>query len=256
MPEALTVRRLSLAFSGLRAVDDLSFEVCEGSVCGLIGPNGAGKTTILNCLTRIATPDAGAVSVFGEDLLARPVHALAGLGVMRTFQNLELFSELTALDNVAMGCAAGHRAGWAAELLGLPAARRAREIAYARAEETLAALGLQAVGDRVVADLPFGTQKSVELARALVARPRLLMMDEPAAGMNTAESAALGRAIRDLARERGMTILLVEHDMGLVMSACDRIVVVVQGRRIAEGTPQEIRADRQVIEAYLGQAAA
>ncbi|MBJ3776098.1 ABC transporter ATP-binding protein [Acuticoccus mangrovi] len=253
MPDALAVQGLSMSFSGLKAVDDLSFRVAQGSVCGLIGPNGAGKSTILNCLTRITTPDAGHVEALGFDLLAEPIHRLPERGVMRTFQNLELFTDLSAVDNVAMGCAARLRAGWTAELLGLPASRRATRAAYATADAALAELGLSEIRDRRVADLPFGTQKQVELARALVAEPRLLMMDEPAAGMNHTESTELGRVIRRLGAEHGITILLVEHDMGLVMSACDRIIVVVQGRLIAEGTPQEIRANHKVIEAYLGE---
>jgi len=253
MSPALRVRDLSVYFGGLKAVDGVGFSVEPGVVCGLIGPNGAGKTTLLNCLTRITRPTSGSIEAFGRDVLKLPIHAITRIGMMRTFQNLELFGDLTTLDNIAMGCAHRFRTGLVSELFGLPSARRARAAAYGEAEAMLVELGLAEHRDRRVSDLSFGTRKNVELARALCSRPKLMLMDEPAAGLNGAESAELGRRIRRFATERGITVLLVEHDMPLVMSACDRIVVVVQGRKIAEGTPEEIRRNPKVIDAYLGE---
>lgn len=256
MTDALNVKSLSVSFGGLKAVSDLSFIVGAGQVCGLIGPNGAGKTTVLNALTRITTAASGGQALaFGDDLLRMPIHNLIRKGVMRTFQNLELFGELTTLDNIAMGRAFHHRTGYLSELLGLSASKAAKEAAYAEAEAIAQEFDMLDIRDRKVSELSFGTQKNVELARAMCARPRLLLMDEPAAGLNGIESRALGERIRHVAKTRGITVLLVEHDMPLVMSACDKIVVMVRGCKITEGTPEEIRHNPKVIEAYLGESA-
>jgi branched-chain amino acid transport system ATP-binding protein len=228
----------------------VTFAVREGEILGLIGPNGAGKSTLLNCVSRVHTPTAGIVRYRGEDVLRRPIHELPGLGIRRTFQNLELFKEATVRENVVMGTAFRHRAGVVAELAGLAvkSERRAEE----RADKMLQVLALTEHARTPVTALPYGLQKSVELARALASEPKLLLLDEPAAGMNPEESRRVGELILRL-KALGITIVLVEHDMRLVMRVCDRIVVLDHGEKIAEGDPQSIRADPAVIAAYLGE---
>ncbi|HEX7075501.1 MAG TPA: ABC transporter ATP-binding protein [Hyphomicrobiaceae bacterium] len=253
MKPLLSVKQLSLHFAGLKAVQDVSFDVAAGSIVGLIGPNGAGKTTLLNCLSRILNPTCGTIDYDGHDLLKRPVHRLSEIGVTRTFQNLELFGEGTVLENVVVGCFPRFRSNMLSELLSLPGANRARRAAYEEARQLIDELGLTAHVDTVVSGLPYGIQKSVELARALAGKPKLLLLDEPAAGMNPEESRQLGQTIKEMREERGITVVLVEHDMRLVMGICEKIIVLVQGAKVCEGPPQAVRENSMVIKAYLGE---
>ena len=248
--DLLEIGDLSIAFAGLRALERVSFGVREGEILGLIGPNGAGKSTLLNCVSRVYTPTAGRIAYRGEDVLARPIHELPALGIRRTFQNLELFKDATVRENVVMGTAFRYRASAAAELFGLD--RRAQRAAAERAGKMLEVLGLAGHADTKVAALPYGIQKSVELARALASEPKLMLLDEPAAGMNPEESRRVGELIVRL-KGLGITIVLVEHDMRLLMRVCDRIVVLDHGEKIAEGDPQTVRTNPAVIAAYLGE---
>ena len=248
--DLLEIRELSIAFAGLRALERVSFGVREGEILGLIGPNGAGKSTLLNCVSRVYTPTAGSIRYRGEDILNKAVHELPELGIRRTFQNLELFKDATVRENVVMGTAFRYRPNVAAELFG--ADRAAWRAADARADKMLAVLELGEHADTRVVALPYGTQKSVELARALASEPKLLLLDEPAAGMNPEESRRVGELILRL-KGLGITIVLVEHDMRLVMRICDRIVVLDHGEKIAEDSPANVRANRAVVAAYLGE---
>ena len=226
-------------FGGIVALDDVSFDVAGGEIAGLIGPNGAGKTTAFNVITRVYRPDSGQVVFDGKSLLRTAPHKVVGRGIARTFQNVELFPGMSVLDNVLVG--SHSRSGWFGE-------RQARR----RALEALDGVGAADVADRPPVGLPFGTLKRVELARALAAQPRLLLLDEPAGGLNHEEVGALGDLIRRIRKEHDLTILLVEHHMNLVMSVSDRVHVLDFGKTIAAGTPQEVQRSPAVIEAYLG----
>jgi branched-chain amino acid transport system ATP-binding protein len=249
----LALRQVSVAFGGLRAVDDVSLEVHEDEVLGLIGPNGAGKTTLFNLVTRLVRPDAGSITFDGQDLLVRAPHEVIGLGLSRTFQNLMLLGELTVLDNVMVGLHTRMRAGLLACALDLARARQEDAEMRARALEALELVGLRASADAVAGALPFGRQRMVELARAVVSRPRLVLLDEPGAGLNSKELDTLIDVTRRVHGELGITVLLIGHTMRLVLGLSHRVVVLDRGRTIATGTPAEIRAHPAVIEAYLGQ---
>ena len=252
----LAVEGVSVRFGGIVALDGVSFDIRAGQICGLIGPNGAGKTTLFNCLSRLYDCNAGNITFDGRRLTELPRHTIAGLGIGRTFQNLALFRTMSVLENVKVGQHCRLGTGFFANALRLPGVDAEEARVAGRAEELVRLLELQSVRHTRVADLPFGTQKRVELARALAADPRLLLLDEPAAGLNHEEVGALGGLIRSIRDGLGVTVLLVEHHMSLVMSVSDKVVALNFGRKIAEGTPDEVRAHPDVIQAYLGASAA
>jgi branched-chain amino acid transport system ATP-binding protein len=248
----LAVDDVSIAFGGLAALSGVSFEATDGEILALIGPNGAGKSTVFNVVTGLYRPLAGRVTLDGADLLRLAPHDIARHGVARTFQNTEVFRPLSALDNVLVGEHQRLRAGPLAALAWLPRVAREERAARARARTLLERLGLADVSDVEAGSLPLGRQKRLEMARALATGPRCLLLDEPAGGLNPTETRALMELIVRLRDELRLTIVVVEHDMDLVMSISDRVVVLHHGRKIAEGKPREIAGDPAVIDAYLG----
>lgn len=254
--EVLGLTAISLAFGGVAALSAVDLTVERGEIRAIIGPNGAGKSSLINVISGLYRPDRGRVWLGGEGFAQVPTQRLARLGVARTFQNLALFKGLSVIDNVAIGRASAARAGILEQLVGLGRAAREEREATAAAAEILAFLGLAPVRERLVGTLPYGLQKRVELARALVARPRLLLLDEPMAGMTGGEKQDMARFIRATRDRFATTVILIEHDIGVVMGLSDRIAVLDHGIKIADGSPAEIRAARAVIEAYLGGAEA
>jgi ABC-type branched-subunit amino acid transport system ATPase component len=248
----LSLASVSRAFGGVRAVDDATFTVNDGEVHGLIGPNGAGKTTLLNMVSGLIAPTGGSIALDGRRIDRLPPHRVAALGVSRTYQNIRLFAGLSAVDNVVVGQHLRRRAPFWRRLLMLPAARREEEQARSEALDGLARVGMRERARSPAYGLSYGEQRRVEIARALAARPKLLLLDEPTAGMNPAEAASVARLAREVARE-GHAVLLIEHNVRLVMELCDRITVLNFGRVIAQGTPAEVSRDAAVIAAYLGE---
>ena len=247
----LEVDGVTLQFGGLVALDDVSFEIAEGEILGLIGPNGAGKTTCFNAVTGVYRPTRGDIRFNGTSITSKKRFEITKLGVARTFQNIRLFRQMTALENVLVGADARHRTGLFSALFRLPRHRREEQQGHDRAMELLRFMGIDRQADELAANLSYGDQRRLEIARAMATDPKLICLDEPAAGFNPAEKVTLMELIRKV-RDQGYTVLLIEHDMRLVMGAADRIVVLEFGRKIAEGTPAEIRDNPAVVAAYLG----
>ncbi len=250
----LSVQNVSLSFGGTRALHNVSFEVYAGEILAIIGPNGAGKTSLLNCINGFYRPERGRIAFEGQDITRLPAHQIAQRGVARTFQNIALYTGLSTLDNLMAARHIHMRSGLLSSLLYWGAAHR-EEIAHRRVvEEIIDFLEIEPIRKAIVGALPYGLRKRVELGRALALDPRLLLLDEPMTGMNVEEKEDMARFILDVHEQRGATIVLIEHDMGLVMDIAQRVVVLDFGEKIAEGTPEHIRNDAQVIRAYLGEA--
>ncbi|MCH8894066.1 MAG: ABC transporter ATP-binding protein [Chloroflexi bacterium] len=252
----LNVEDLSIRFGGILALDSVSFSVEKGEIFSIIGPNGAGKTTVFNCITRVYEPIQGSIMVKGRDLMSMQPHQVISQGVARTFQNLELFSTMTVMDNLLVGQHSRLPYNILDGVFRLPRASKQEKAGDIRALEVLEFLDLSIYKDIPAASLPYGIKKRVELARAMVSRPDLLLLDEPAAGLTNEEVRNLAGVIRDLRDNQGVTILLVEHQMNLVMEVSDRVCVLDFGRKIAEGPPEQVRKDPAVVQTYLGSSGA
>ncbi len=248
----LSVRGVSKRFGGLQAVEDVSFDVSRGTIKGLIGPNGAGKTTLFNLVTGFLRPDRGSIAFDGAEVQGLAPHQIAARGMVRTFQQIRLFPKMTALENIMVGCHLHSRGGFLAGMLHLPFTWREERRIREKARKTLEFLGLSDLADEEAVRLAYGQQRVVELGRALACEPRILLLDEPAAGLNIRETAEVGKLISRM-RDMGVTVLLVEHDMSLIMDISDEVVVLSYGQKIAEDIPLAIQKDREVIRVYLGE---
>ncbi|TWO72180.1 ABC transporter ATP-binding protein [Caenimonas sedimenti] len=248
----LSAKNISVRFGGVLAVNNVSFDVRRGEVFTLIGPNGAGKTTVFNLISRIYQPTTGTIDFEGKTLTDQPPHKIASLGIARTFQNIELFEHASVLQNLLIGRHTHHKTSFWSEMLFLPKVREAELRARQKVEEVIDLLQLQHYRDTMVAGLPYGVRKVVELARALCTEPKLLLLDEPSSGLNVEETEDMAFWIQDIKHELGITVLMVEHDMTLVSKVSDRVLAMNQGEELATGTPREVQTHPGVIEAYLG----